>query len=141
MAIWACALGRTDAICGRIDEVTRARQFVSVLLLAVVCGYPAMACLTSAAAMTEAERECCKQMAQKCGGAMNMPASHSCCRAEIQQPDSMLHVATTQIAPPVAMQAATIDLPAYSLPRAKFSFFELHPSPESPPGSTSILRI
>jgi hypothetical protein len=116
------------------------RQSVGILLVSVILGYPAMACLTLGVEMTAAERECCKQMAQQCGS-MKMPASHSCCQTEVRQPHSMLHVATTQIAPPVATQVAVIDAPTYSVADADSSFFELHRPPESPPGSSSILRI
>jgi len=49
---------------------------VSLLLLAM----PIMACLVPAAAMTEAERDCCKRMAHDCGNS-GMMKSHSCCQS------------------------------------------------------------
>ena len=118
-----------------------ARKLAGVLLLVVLLGYPAMACLTSAAAeMTEAERECCKHMAQQCGS-MNMPSSHSCCQKAVSRPTSMLQATAVHIAPPVATEAATIDPANPRIVRSEISFFELHPPPESPPGTSSILRI
>jgi hypothetical protein len=107
-----------------------------------MCGYPAMACVSSAQEMTEAERECCKHMAQPCGSMdMSMPGSHSCCRTEVRQPQSMLLAANTHIAPPIALHAVSFDVPNRHLAVTAFAFFQLHPPPESPPGSSSILRI
>ena len=100
-----------------------------------------MACVNSAQELTEAERECCKHMAEQCGSMdMSMPASHSCCRTEVRQPPSMLVAASTHIAPPVAVHAV-IDSLQLHLTYTAFVVVELHPPPESPPGSSSILRI
>ena len=121
--------------------VRLARKLVGILMLAVMLGYPAMACLSTAASeMTEAERECCKHMAPACGS-MNMPASHSCCQTQVRQPNSMLNVASTHLAPPPAIEATAIDPPGLRAATLEFSFFQLHPPPKSPPGSSSILRI
>ena len=121
--------------------VRLARKLVGILMLAVMLGYPAMACLSTAASeMTEAERECCKHMAPDCGS-MNMPASHSCCQTQVRQPNSMLNIASTQLAPPVAIEATTIDPTVLRTATPEFSFFQLHPLPESPPGASPILRI
>src|SRR5487761_438399 len=51
--------------------------FALALLFAAL---PVMACAVPSAAMTPAERACCKKMAEQCGGA-NMAKSHSCCKA------------------------------------------------------------
>ena len=115
-------------------------QYVGILLVSVVLGYPAMACLTLGVEMTAAERECCQQMAQNCGS-MNMPTSHSCCQTEVRQPHPMLQATAAHVAPPVASAAAVIHLENPFTSYADFSFFELHSPPESPPGSSSILRI
>ena len=114
-------------------------QYVCMLLVSFVLGYPAMACLTLGVEMTAAERECCKQMAQNCGS-MNMPASHSCCQTEVRQPHPMLQAAAAHVAPPGATEAV-IHLENPFTSRADFSLFEFHLPPESPPGSSSILRI
>jgi hypothetical protein len=101
-----------------------------------------MACVSSAQELTEAERECCKHMAQECGSMdMPMPASHSCCRTEVRQPQSMLLAVNTHIAPPIALHAVSIDVPNRHLAVTAFAFFQLHPPSESPPASSSILRI
>lgn len=116
------------------------RKLVSMVVLALTAGYPAMACVSSAQEMTNAERECCKQMAQHCGS-MEMPASHSCCRIEVRQPQSMLLAASTHVAPPVGAYGVTADVPKQLRTETGASFFQLHPVAESPPGSSSILRI
>lgn len=72
---------------------------------------------------------------------MPMPASHSCCRTEVRQPQSMLLAANTRIAPPIALHAVSIDVPNLHPAVTEFAFFQLHSPPESPPGSSSILRI
>jgi len=55
-------------------------QKIAVFALAVLfAGLPVMACVVPNAAMTAAERECCKKMAEKCGD-MGMAKSHPCCQ-------------------------------------------------------------
>ena len=51
---------------------------VSALAL-VVAALPVAACVLPGAAMTLAERECCKKMAEQCGD-MGMAISHPCCK-------------------------------------------------------------
>jgi hypothetical protein len=121
-------------------EVRMIRQSVSLLLLVVVFGVPAMACLIPGMEMTTAERECCKHMAQHCGS-MNMPASHSCCRREMQRPKSMLRAARAHVVPAVVSEALVGDLIKPAVLDSEFSFVQVHPPTESPPGTSSILRI
>jgi hypothetical protein len=121
-------------------DVTLARKVGGVLLLVILLGYPAMACLTSAAEMTAAERECCKHMAHQCGS-MNMPSSHSCCQTEVRRPPSILQPASTHIAPPIAAEAAVIELANPFVAQTDFLLVQFHSPPESPPGTPSILRI
>ena len=58
-------------------------SLLSLLLFAI----PIMACTLQANAMTAAERDCCKRMAQECGKG-NMPQSHSCCKT-VAMPDHL----------------------------------------------------
>ena len=51
---------------------------VSVLAL-MLAALPVAACVLPGAAMTSAERECCKKMAEQCGD-MGMAKSHPCCK-------------------------------------------------------------
>lgn len=72
---------------------------------------------------------------------MEMPASHSCCRTDVRQPQSMLLAASTHVAPPVAAYAVAIDFPNALRTETGAAFSQLHPPADSPPGSSSILRI
>jgi hypothetical protein len=116
------------------------RQLASVPLLVLMLGYPVMACLVPDAEMTQAERECCKHMARQCGS-MNMPSSHSCCQKEVSRPNAMLRASFAQLIAPALMGTVTGQAPLPYIAASKVSFFESHPPPESPPGTSSILRI
>jgi hypothetical protein len=52
---------------------------VSALVL-MLAALPVAACESPGAAMTSAERECCKKMAEQCGD-MGMAKAHPCCKA------------------------------------------------------------
>jgi hypothetical protein len=109
-------------------------------MLVVLCGLPAMACLVPGAEMTDTERECCKHMAQQCGS-MDMPSSHSCCHKDVSRPNSMLRGAFAQLIAPALNGAVVGELPPPQVAAPGVFSFELHPPPESPPGTSSILRI
>ncbi|HET9183388.1 MAG TPA: hypothetical protein VFP59_14730 [Candidatus Angelobacter sp.] len=117
-----------------------AHKFVDVLLLLLLLGYPAMSCLIPGAEMTTAERNCCKHMAQQCGS-MNMSSSHPCCQKEVSQPKSMVITSFAQLIAPASNAIVVCELPQLRAISQEFSSFELHPPPESPPGTASILRI
>ena len=51
---------------------------VSALAL-MLAALPVAACVLPGAAMTSAERDCCKKMAEQCGD-MGMAKSHPCCK-------------------------------------------------------------
>ena len=55
-----------------------AKVGVSILAL-MLAALPVAACVLPGAAMTSAERECCKKMAEQCGD-MGMAKSHPCCK-------------------------------------------------------------
>jgi hypothetical protein len=57
--------------------------FALTLMLAVL---PVAACVLPGAAMTSAERECCKKMAEQCGD-MGMAKSHPCCKVSATPAD------------------------------------------------------
>ena len=59
-------------------------------LTALFAALPVMACAVPNAAMTPAERECCKKMARQCGD-MGMAKSHPCCQSTATPAD--LHAA------------------------------------------------
>lgn len=64
---------------------------VSALAL-MLAALPVAACVLPGAAMTSAERECCKKMAERCGD-MGMAKSHPCCKVAATPAD--LHALKT----------------------------------------------
>ena len=71
---------------------------VGVFALAVlIAALPVMACAVPNAAMTAAERECCKKMAGQCGD-MGMAKSHPCCQTTATPADfHALKTASSQL--------------------------------------------
>jgi len=68
--------------------------FALVLLFAAL---PVMACVVPNTAMTAAERECCKKMAEQCGD-MGMAKSHPCCKVTATPADfHALKTASSQL--------------------------------------------
>ena len=122
-------------------------QRIAVFALAVLfAGLPVMACVVPNAAMTAAERECCKKMAGQCGD-MGMAKSHPCCQVTATPADfHALKTASAQLdhvslallhALPLTSQADTYSSPA--------QWWSLVSRTHSPPGleslSTTVLRI
>src|ERR1700737_634379 len=73
-------------------------QKVAVFALAVLfAALPVMACVVPDAAMTAAERECCKKMAGQ-GGDMGMAKTHPCCQVTATPADfHALKTASSQL--------------------------------------------
>ena len=71
---------------------------LAVFALAVLfAALPVMACVVPDAAMTPAERECCKKMAERCGD-MGMAKSHPCCQVTATPADfHALKTASSQL--------------------------------------------
>lgn len=122
-----------------------ASKFGVVLMVALLFTAPTMACLLPNATLTQAERDCCKHMAEQCGDA-RMPSSHSCCQ-RVSAPDvsnfvvrqaqhMFADLAVIGTAFPVVVQAVLTGGNA----RADW-FDRLHGPPESPPAAISALRI
>jgi hypothetical protein len=116
------------------------RTLAIVLLAVVVTGVPTLACFVPDAQLTAEERECCRQMADKCGAA-GMPSSHSCCKtvlrgsedASIADHGSKAPVVDVLGFVPALLQPADSPFPATAY---------LTPSPPgSLPSATSVLRI
>jgi hypothetical protein len=69
---------------------------VSALAL-MLAALPVAACVLPGVAMTAAERECCKKMAEQCGD-MGMAKSHPCCKATATPADfHVLKAASSQL--------------------------------------------
>lgn len=118
-------------------------SLLSLLLFAM----PIMACTLQANALTAAERNCCKRMAQECGKG-NMPQSHSCCKT-VAMPD---HLPAIKSSSDFSSAHASLLVIAHALPEipvavplAEFAALiwasDMHGPPGSPPVSISILRI
>ena len=127
--------------------LTLATKFCVVLLAVLLFTMPTLACVFPTTGLTETERECCKQMADKCGGAM-MPTSHSCCKRLADSDVSGFVVPDSQHTyPNVAIDAIVVfpdDFQSATLsPGRQVAWVDgVHgPPSESPPPSNSILRI
>ena len=117
-------------------------SLLSLLLFAT----PIMACTMQAKAMTAAERDCCKRMAQDCGRG-KMSQSHSCCKT-VAMPD---HLPAIKSSSDFSSGHATLVL-AHALPQIPAVVMvaecaswtcasDMHGPPGSPPSSISVLRI
>ena len=65
-----------------VDRMVMLKLLVKVgvsALALMLAALPVAACVLPGAAMTSAERECCKKMAEQCGD-MGMAKSHPCCK-------------------------------------------------------------
>jgi hypothetical protein len=115
-------------------------KLAALTLTLCVWGTPLMACLVSDT-LTEAERECCLQMADKCGSTM-MPDSHSCCNTTVQQLDPYLANSRfdSGSSHPAMIQVVGIDFSA-PVTLAPAESAQAHSPPVSPPEAVSILRI
>jgi hypothetical protein len=120
---------------------------VGVFALAVLfAALPVMACAVPNAAMTAAERECCKKMAEQCGD-MGMTISHRCCQVTAPSADfHALKTLSSQLHHVSLLLSHT--LPVTSQPDAYFSLAQWSSRvscTHGPPGlgsrTTTILRI
>jgi hypothetical protein len=113
---------------------------VSLLALSLFAS-PLMACLVAYNTLSDAERECCRQMAGSCD---EMPSSHSCCQTAVRDNGPYLSNPRITIAAPAPIALVvlpfnkTIGLPDNT---SQFVATDAHAPPGSPPSKTSILRI
>ena len=118
---------------------------VSALAL-MLSALPVAACVLPGAAMTSAERECCKKMAEQCGD-MGMAKSHPCCQATATPADfHALKTASSQLdrvslvlfhaLPPTAQTDAYVSLAQWSS-----RVLCTHGPPGQESLNTTILRI
>jgi hypothetical protein len=115
------------------------------LLSLVLFATPIMACLIPEAAMTAAERDCCKRMAHECGN--RGMSSHSCCQttpvadhlAAIKSSSdaNSMHLA-------LVLAHALFPMPIVAMMREEGVSpwaVDIHSPPISPPATISVLRI
>jgi hypothetical protein len=115
-------------------------------LAALFAAMPVMACALPDAAMTAAERECCKKMARQCGD-MGMAKSHPCCQSTATPADfHALKTASSQLHHVSSVLSHTLPLAS----QAEVYFSQAQWSSrvsctQSPPGlgstTNTILRI
>jgi hypothetical protein len=122
--------------------VCKLRQLVYLLMALLLFSAPLLACSLPGITMSEEEMECCRHMADQCGGSQ-MDESHSCC-TKAPSIDS----ATLQASAKYSF--ATPELTHHVTIAAVQPGSVSHPSPakdivnscsKSPPGHTSVLRI
>jgi len=99
-----------------------AKAGVSILAL-LLAALPVMACARPGAAMTAAEHDCCKRMAEQCGRS-GMAKSHECCQTQVSPNDfHPLQASSSQLdhssfghyAQPVAVQAIAVPQLMFSM--------------------------
>src|ERR1700687_3180942 len=132
-----------------VDRLVMVKLLIKVgvsALALMLAALPVAACVLPGAAMTSAERECCKKMAEQCGD-MGMAKSHPCCQPTTTSIDfhalkapssSQDHLSLVVLQGlPISVQAVT----CLSLTPMAFQVSYTH----SPPGleslTTTVLRI
>jgi hypothetical protein len=121
-----------------------AKVGVSILAM-LLAALPVMACARPGAAMTAAEHDCCKRMAEQCGHSGRVK-SHGCCQTQILPSDlHALKASSSQLDHSlVDLHVQPVALQAMVAPQLMFTTGIYAPS-HSPPGllssATSILRI
>ena len=117
--------------------------FALALMLAAL---PVAACVLPGTAMTSAERECCKKMAEQCGD-MGMAKSHPCCKVTATPADfHALKTTSSQLEHVSLVQFHALPLTAQTDPYLSLAQWSSCVScTHSPPGlqslTTTILRI
>jgi hypothetical protein len=118
-------------------------KLVAGAVLLLMLGVPAMACLISDAQLSEAEKACCRQMANQCAS-MDMPNGHSCCQTMVKpQQSAMLkptpgfgyHRIVLDLVP------VTVALPPQQVPFGNSIRVLRHPPPNIDSPSIEVLRI
>jgi hypothetical protein len=118
---------------------------VSALAL-MLAALPVAACVLPGAAMTSAERECCKKMAEQCGD-MGMAKSHPCCKVTATPTDfHALKTASSQLDHVSLVLFHALPLTAQTDEYFSLSQWSSRVScAHSPPGleslATTVLRI
>lgn len=117
-------------------------SLLSLLLFAT----PIMACTMQAKAMTAAERDCCKRMAENCGKG-KMSQSHSCCKT-VTMPDHLPAIQSSsdfKSAHHALALAHVLPQISVAVPLVEFApavwASDMHGPPGSPPVTISVLRI
>ena len=117
------------------------RKCVCLGMALLLLSIPLAACALPGETMTDAEKDCCLQMSDKCDGSQ-MSADHTCCTKTPHIEGSTLKATSKYMpaAPEAALQATISPLLAavvLAFARPQNALDDLSP----PPGSSTILRI
>ncbi len=121
-----------------------AKVGVSILAM-LLAALPVMACARPGAAMTAAEHDCCKRMAEQCGRS-GMAKSHGCCQTQVSPGDfHALKAPSSQLDHSLLeLHAQAITLQVIADPQLMFTT-SIASATHSPPGLlstvTTVLRI
>ena len=118
-------------------------RFSAVVAVLALIAAPLLSCFVPGHVLSTGENECCRQMAEQCGS-KNMPSSHSCCKASVQDSQPYVKgVDNPRLANPIVVTAVlpVISIPQLSVLSAPSIVEESHSPPLSPPESITVLRI
>ena len=117
-----------------------------VALALMLAGLPLAACMLPGATMTAAGRDCCKKMAERCGGA-GMAKSHSCCHSGAA-PSDLQALKTSTVQSGDFTLGASHSLPVLTqlvtelfVAPAAFQVSDVHGPPGLESLTTTVLRI
>jgi hypothetical protein len=121
------------------------RTLAAFVLLSIMLGAPAMACLAPDAQLTEQEKACCREMANQCGDT-EMSSDHSCCQKLIIQHHDLAVVKELCgfVVPHVSLHSVSAEASLHLHAATPLAFLPdrlRHPPPEPLAHSTEILRI
>jgi hypothetical protein len=125
-------------------EMKAGVKLAASILLAWLSVVPAMACLAPNSQLTDAEKACCRKMANNCGD-MGTDSSHSCCKPKAQSGAHPYVITAAKVS-----QHSIVDVvlrigsqPSKLAGLQQFSNAATIPGDHSPPTSisTTILRI
>jgi len=126
----------------RVGLATKAGVSILAMLLGTL---PVMACARPGAAMTRAEHDCCKRMAEMCGRS-GMAKSHGCCQTQVSPGDLHALKARSSQLDHSLLELHAQPLGLQAIAALQLMFATSMPSPtHSPPrllsSATTVLRI
>jgi len=135
---------RLNTIATRLATLKSLGKLGVLMLALMLAALPVVGCMLPGAAMTAAERDCCKKMAERCGG-VGMEPSHSCCHPN----DSLDNRPVAKAASPTLSHftfavlhiGPQAELVAPTLTVSNSWAIQLHDPPGQSPPDNTVLRI
>jgi hypothetical protein len=134
------------SVIGRLVTLKLGSKIGVFALALMLAALPVAACVSPGAGMTSAERECCKKMAEQCGGA-GMAQSHSCCQVSSSSSDHhALKAPSSEFTDftPVVLHGFPVSIQVgaqFTLASVAFQVSRTHGPPGLDSLTTTILRI